>query len=197
MNKWVQGLHQCWKVMVHGTGCLINWSVVLLIIHCSWCLLNGYKINNTLSIAAWKLKSQWAVNDNDDCKFGKPQVTFTLSLLLRWDETVEVRLLTGPLSIPQIICERTWLSMDNRCHDVDRGKLKASEEKRPQCHFVSPKNNVGCNDTHYKHLPITNLMTIKIITSVPSFLYYFIQCMLLQETVSAQSKLMKSYIKLC
>jgi hypothetical protein len=62
-------------------------------------------------------------------------------LLLRWGETMSLWNWTakGPIVHPQVI---TWVNIEQRWDDTDRGKLKDSEKNLSQCHFVHNKSHM-------------------------------------------------------
>jgi hypothetical protein len=47
----------------------------------------------------------------------------------------------GPIVHPP---DDTWVNMEQRWNDIDRGKLKDSEENLSQCHFVNHKFHMDC-----------------------------------------------------
>jgi hypothetical protein len=60
-----------------------------------------------------------------------------------WDDVSELLSLTGLLFILHVIYE----SVEPRWNDIERGKLKNSEENLSQCHFPYHKYNMdwpGC-----------------------------------------------------
>jgi hypothetical protein len=54
---------------------------------------------------------------------------------MRWDHISELRPPTGLLFISQM----TYMSMERRWNDIDRGKRKNSEENLSQSHYVYNK----------------------------------------------------------
>jgi hypothetical protein len=46
----------------------------------------------------------------------------------------------------------TWVNMEQRWNDIDRGKPKDSEKNRSQCHFVHQKFHIDCPDSEARRL---------------------------------------------
>jgi hypothetical protein len=76
-----------------------------------------------------------AVRDRLPTTWVTSRPTLLMFISMRWGDVSELRPLTGPLFIPQMIYE----SGEPQWNDTDRGKPKNSEKNLPQCHFFHQK----------------------------------------------------------